>query len=243
MRRAADGRIFVAGLDFSGASDNDGRAADWFFRQTEFVIRNGTVRWTDEMRGAPPLALDQVDFVMRNGGRRHALRLDATPPARVGRALQPARPVSPAAADRARTGAGRTGTASCTATSRASTCRSCGATPTWAWKSAKGTAPLRAWADIEHGQLAGGVADLMLADVSTTLGPQLHAAGAAIHLRAASAASGWPAASKSRPRTCSSRPAKASAGRAATCSCAGPRPRGAGRPRASCAPTSSTCSR
>ena len=46
----ADGKIYVGGLDFSRSSDNDGRAADWFFEQTEFVIRNGTVRWTDEMR-------------------------------------------------------------------------------------------------------------------------------------------------------------------------------------------------
>src|SRR5512133_1890110 len=81
VRRAADGHVFVAGLDFSRGGGNDGRAADWFFQQTEFVVRNGTVRWTDEMRGAPPLALEQVDFVMRNGARRHALRLDATPPA------------------------------------------------------------------------------------------------------------------------------------------------------------------
>jgi uncharacterized protein YhdP len=76
--RAADGHT-GAGLDFSRGSD--GRAADWFFKQTEFVIRNGTVRWTDEKRAAPPLSLEQVDFVMRNSARRHALRLDATPPA------------------------------------------------------------------------------------------------------------------------------------------------------------------
>src|SRR6478672_2933309 len=80
IRRAADGKLFVGGLDVSRRSDTEGRASDWFFSQTEFVIRNGTVRWTDEMRGVPPLALEQVDFVMRNGSRRHALRLDATPP-------------------------------------------------------------------------------------------------------------------------------------------------------------------
>src|SRR5687767_13178646 len=84
IRRAADGKLFVGGLDFSRNSDNEGRAADWFFSQTEFVIRNGTVRWTDEMRGAAPLALQQVDFVMRNRARRHAMRLDATPPSQWG---------------------------------------------------------------------------------------------------------------------------------------------------------------
>lgn len=80
IRRGADGRVFVAGLDFSRSGADDGRVADWFFSQTEFVIREGTVRWTDDRRGGAPLALGAVDLVVRNGARRHALRLDATPP-------------------------------------------------------------------------------------------------------------------------------------------------------------------
>jgi len=80
IRRAADGRFFVAGLDFSRGSDNEGRAADWFFSQDEFVIENGSIAWTADMRGAPALALRQVSFVVRNGARKHSLRLDATPP-------------------------------------------------------------------------------------------------------------------------------------------------------------------
>src|SRR5206468_1544530 len=43
IRRARDGRIFVAGLDLSRGSDNQGRAADWFFSQTEFVIQGGWI--------------------------------------------------------------------------------------------------------------------------------------------------------------------------------------------------------
>ncbi len=80
IRRSADGRIHVAGLDFAKAETGDSRAADWFFGQTELVVRQGTVRWTDELRAAPPLSLREVDFTMRNSTRRHALRLDATPP-------------------------------------------------------------------------------------------------------------------------------------------------------------------
>jgi uncharacterized protein YhdP len=72
VRRALDGRIFVAGLDMSRGESSDGRAADWFFNQTEFVIRNGTLQWTDELRGAAPLALSSVDLVVRNPARRHA---------------------------------------------------------------------------------------------------------------------------------------------------------------------------
>jgi len=81
IRRAANGKIFVGGLDVSKDTETGHSAvADWLFSQTEFVVRGGTVRWTDEMRPAPPLALAQVDAVMRNGRHRHLMRLDATPP-------------------------------------------------------------------------------------------------------------------------------------------------------------------
>src|SRR3569833_273982 len=80
IRRDKGGRIYVAGLDFSQHEDSDSRAADWFFSLPEFVIKGGTLRWTDDMRGAPPLEMQRVDFVMRNGGRSHQVRLDATPP-------------------------------------------------------------------------------------------------------------------------------------------------------------------
>src|SRR6185436_9492639 len=62
-----------------GAADDDA-AADWFFRQHEFVIRAGTLRWIDEARDAEPLALADVELVVRNGLRDHDVRLDATPP-------------------------------------------------------------------------------------------------------------------------------------------------------------------
>jgi uncharacterized protein (TIGR02099 family) len=80
VRRTVDGRVQVAGLEVS-AGQGDGAAADWFFRQPEFVIRSGVLRWTDELLQAPLLELSGVDLVVRNSGRRHAMRLDATPPA------------------------------------------------------------------------------------------------------------------------------------------------------------------
>jgi uncharacterized protein (TIGR02099 family) len=84
IRRDGKGHIHVAGLDFGGnttGSDEDSAAADWFFRQREFVIRAGTLRWIDELRQAPPLILSDVELVVRNGFSGHALRVDATPPA------------------------------------------------------------------------------------------------------------------------------------------------------------------
>ncbi|MGZ8259880.1 MAG: YhdP family protein, partial [Caldimonas sp.] len=82
VRRDRSGRIRVAGVDFDhpqGAADNE-VAADWFFKQHEFVIRAGTLRWIDEARDAPPLELADVELVVRNGLREHDVRIDATPP-------------------------------------------------------------------------------------------------------------------------------------------------------------------
>ena len=83
VRRDRSGRIRVGGLDVAGAQGgaDDDAVADWFFRQHEFVIRAGTLRWIDEARDAPPLALADVELVVRNGLREHDIRLDATPPA------------------------------------------------------------------------------------------------------------------------------------------------------------------
>jgi uncharacterized protein (TIGR02099 family) len=85
VRRDAQGGLHVAGIGLAGENapgtpvENTG-ALDWFFSQQEFVLRHATVRWVDEMRHAPALALTDVDVVARNGLRGHAMRLDATPP-------------------------------------------------------------------------------------------------------------------------------------------------------------------
>lgn len=80
VRRDASGRFFVAGLPLDGQA-GDASAADWLLSQTEVAIRGGTLRWTDELRGTPTLELGAVDVVLRGGPWNHALRLDATPPA------------------------------------------------------------------------------------------------------------------------------------------------------------------
>ncbi|HEX6722165.1 MAG TPA: DUF3971 domain-containing protein [Burkholderiaceae bacterium] len=85
VRRDAQGRISVGGLDLAGEvrSDDGGGnpAADWFFQQHEFVIRGATVTWIDEQRAAAPLQLTDTTVVVRNGLRRHEVRIDATPQA------------------------------------------------------------------------------------------------------------------------------------------------------------------
>ena len=80
VRRSSDGRIWIAGFPLSNGDGVDSAAADWVFSQPEMVIRQGTVRWTDEMRQVPTLALTDVNWVLRNRNRNHAMRLDANPP-------------------------------------------------------------------------------------------------------------------------------------------------------------------
>jgi len=81
VRRDAEGRWHVAGLDWDGSlGSGDTRARDWFLEQHEFVVRNAEIHFSDEGRGTEPLVLTQLDLVLRNGLRSHALRLDATPP-------------------------------------------------------------------------------------------------------------------------------------------------------------------
>ncbi len=82
VRRDASGRLFVGGLALGsgGPALAGDDTADWLFEQQEILVRGGTLRWLDAQRQAPVLALADVQLLLRNRGRRHALRLDATPP-------------------------------------------------------------------------------------------------------------------------------------------------------------------
>jgi len=85
VRRDAQGHIWLAGIDMSsGAAEPDAVVLDRVFSQPEFVIRGGSVVWSDETRAVPPLALRAVDVVLRNRSRLHEFRFDATPPAEWG---------------------------------------------------------------------------------------------------------------------------------------------------------------
>jgi uncharacterized protein (TIGR02099 family) len=91
IRRDAQGHVWVAGLDTNGSGD--GRGADWFFSQPEFLVRGGVVHWRDESRSsvnqtaAPVLTLQGVDLSIQNQWFRHELRVDATPPEALGQRL------------------------------------------------------------------------------------------------------------------------------------------------------------
>ena len=86
LRRTADGRLLLAGLDLSGDDDHTA-GLDWLLSQTEVVVRQGSVLWTDEQSNAPPLTLRDVGVALRHHGLTHELRLDATPPEVLGSRL------------------------------------------------------------------------------------------------------------------------------------------------------------
>ena len=176
IRRAANGKIFVGGLDVSKDTDTGHSAvADWLFSQTEFVVRSGTVRWTDEMRPAPPLALGQVDAVMRNGRHRHLMRLDATPPPEWGerfslRAIFRQPLLSRRSGDFLNWNGQVYGEFSRVDVSRV---QQYAGLEKLGIALNRGHGALRAWSDVSKGKVTGALVDVALRDVDARLGAEL----------------------------------------------------------------------
>ncbi len=79
IRREADGRIFVAGIQLN-AEQEGGGFSDWLLAQGSVVIRDATIQWQDAQRGAPLLELRHLNFLLENSGARHSFGLTAEPP-------------------------------------------------------------------------------------------------------------------------------------------------------------------
>lgn len=80
IERDSDGHIFVGGLRIDPNKPDDGLGLDWLLAQHEIVIRQGQLRWRDQMRSAPDLMLNDISFVLQNRWRTHRAALKATPP-------------------------------------------------------------------------------------------------------------------------------------------------------------------
>jgi uncharacterized protein (TIGR02099 family) len=82
VRRTPDGMFAVAGVRIDpNSKEASGGGADWLLRQREIVIREGRLTWTDQLRGAPVLALSDVTLVLESRWNTHRFALKATPPA------------------------------------------------------------------------------------------------------------------------------------------------------------------
>jgi uncharacterized protein YhdP len=168
VRRDRTGRIFVAGLEFSApAGADDGSAADWLFKQHELVIRGGSLRWTDEQRAAPPLALSDLQLMVRNSLRHHDIRLDATPSAEwgerftlVGRFTQPLL---------ARSGDWRRWSGNAYANLPRADLRELRQHVALPFELSEGDGALRAWFELDAGRPRAATVDLALRAVSLRL--------------------------------------------------------------------------
>ncbi|NDP37949.1 MAG: TIGR02099 family protein [Rhodoferax sp.] len=174
IRRAPDGKITVAGLDFSKTGDTGSSATDWFFSQLEFVIRDGSLLWTDELRAAPTLTLQQVDLVVRNAGRHHDLRFDATPPELWGERFSVRGLMTQPLLSRHR-GHWRDWQGQLYAAFARVDLSELRRYADVGVDLRQGRGALRAWVDVSRGEVTGGTADVALSEVNVTLGAQLQA--------------------------------------------------------------------
>jgi uncharacterized protein (TIGR02099 family) len=174
VRRSPDGRIWIAGLPLSGVEGADSAGADWIFDQPELVIRQGTITWTDELRGVPSLSLTQVDWVLRNQYRTHSMRLDANPPEHWGNRLSLSgiftHPLLSRHASRWREWDGQL-FANFVKVDLAELRRYADL----GIDLAQGAGSVRAWVDVVKGTPTGATADLALDGVKVTLNPNLDA--------------------------------------------------------------------
>ncbi|MFM6985631.1 MAG: YhdP family protein [Hydrogenophaga sp.] len=180
VRRTEQGRIEVAGLDLSGTAGGGSAAADWLFAQPVFVIRQGTLRWSDDRRGQAPLALSDLDLVVRNTGLSHAFRLDATPPGDWGQRLslrgQLREPLVVWPRENADPLPWRHWRGELYADlphADVARLRAYADLSDWGVDVQGGQGALRVWADVSDGRIAGITADLDLQAVDARLGPQL----------------------------------------------------------------------
>jgi len=172
VRRDAQGRLHIAGMDVDGDALADAPAlADWFFEQHEFVIRGGAVRWIDEQRHAPALALSDVRLVVRNRRRGHELRLDATPPPEWGqRFTLTARARQPLLA---RAGDWQRWRGTLHADLPQATVAELRRHVDLPFELSQGRGALRAWVDFDQGLAKAVTVDLALRDLSVRLAPGL----------------------------------------------------------------------
>lgn len=169
--RDAAGKVFVAGLPASSDTDSSG-GADWVLSQREIIIRDGKIRWRDDKRGAPELALSDVNLVLHNQWRQHQLALKATPPAEYAAPLDVrANFYHPSFSSKVSDVTRWKGTLYADLRN----------TDLAVWKAyvdypievTQGTGSVRAWLDLDHTKVANFTADLSLSNLSARLDKKL----------------------------------------------------------------------
>ncbi|WP_426174957.1 YhdP family protein [Massilia sp. TWR1-2-2] len=170
VRRDARGKLTVAGLSLDGAGG--GAPNDWPLRQRQIVIREGQVRWTDQLRGAPELALANVSLLLQNTWNRHRIALHATPPASLAQPFDLRADFTHPrfAANRADV---KLWKGELYADLRETDLAGWKAYVDYPFELTQGKGSVRAWLSLDHAKLAGFTADVALAGVKARLGKDL----------------------------------------------------------------------
>jgi uncharacterized protein (TIGR02099 family) len=87
VRRDAKGTISVAGIELDTQQTEGGGFVAWLLDQPDIELHDAGVVWTDDLRAAPPHALQHVTLHLVNRGRRHRFGLQAQAPAEIARGL------------------------------------------------------------------------------------------------------------------------------------------------------------
>ena len=83
VRRDASGVLWIAGIAMQPQDGAGGGFGDWVLAQRQVLVRDATITWLDELRGAPKLLLANVNFRLDRDGDVHRFGLTAVPPAQV----------------------------------------------------------------------------------------------------------------------------------------------------------------
>ncbi|HWA13370.1 MAG TPA: YhdP family protein [Burkholderiales bacterium] len=167
VRRDAQGGLHVAGIAVDQGPTGGG-LGDWLLAQRQILIREATIVWIDELRGAPELRVENVNFRLDSAHGRHAFGLTGTLPAALASQV-----------DVRGTFHGRR-----IAHWRDWTARiyadfprvSLAMAPLWVEAPIElsgGVGSLRVWLDVAQGRIAAATADLGLANVRARLAPAL----------------------------------------------------------------------
>jgi len=81
VRRDTRGGISVAGIALHLDEQGTGGFSRWLLSQRDIEIHEARLLWSDEMRAAPVLELEQLQLRIINNGDRHRVGLRAVPPA------------------------------------------------------------------------------------------------------------------------------------------------------------------
>ena len=174
VRRAPDGRIWIAGFVLPEATSQTNGATEWVFSQPELVVRHGRLTWTDDLRGVPALELGDVDVVIRNKRLQHAIRVDADPPAGWGTRLSVQGKFQQTLFSRSH-GDWRSWTGQLFGEATQVDLALLRSYVDLGVDLREGAGSLRAWMDVERATIKGVTADLALQEVSVKVSPDLEA--------------------------------------------------------------------